>query len=203
MKNYENYYFKKLTEDEQWSERESSWAKENLNHYIRLLIINDKISLINKLDKEKKINWNENEGILLTLAVEKKSINVINFLEKEKGLELQERDIQSIITTTYVDDTESLEVTKEILDKFNFNNNNFYNIITNLENIDYYNESVEFILEYLFEKEMKLDNILFEKLSEQKNLDLILKKFKSLEYNNHLFEKFPKKQISSNKNNKI
>lgn len=194
-----NYNFKKLTIEQKWQEKDKLWVKNDPEEYIRLLIINDDISLLKKFEKlNHTISYNIKDGILLTLAMQKNSFAIIDYL-LEHNLEIKQRDVEALIKNFR-------EVTRkddfiELLDKIDFAKIDLNAVF---EQLEYYldEESTTLFVEYLLESKIPLNDRLIETLKKEDNLYFLFKKQQKEKEYNEMNEKFSNKKILQ-KNTKI
>lgn len=194
-----NYNFKKLTTEQKWQEKDKLWVKNDPEEYIRLLIINDDISLLKKFEKlNHTISYNMKDGILLTLAMQKNSFAIIDYL-LEQNLEIKQRDVEALIKNFR-------EVTRkddfiELLDKIDFAKIDLNAVF---EQLEYYldEESTTLFVEYLLESKIPLNDTLIETLKKEDNLYFLFKKQQKEKEYNEMNEKFSNKKILQ-KNTKI
>lgn len=194
-----NYNFKKLTTEQKWQEKDKLWVKNDPEEYIRLLIINDDISLLKKFEKiNHTISYNIKDGILLTLAMQKNSFAIINYLLEQK-LEIKQRDVEALIKNFR-------EVTRkddflELLDKIDFAKIDLNAVF---EQLEYYldEENTTLLVEYLLENKIPLNDTLIETLKKEESLYFLFKKQQKEKEYNEMNEKFSNKNILQ-KNTKI
>lgn len=194
-----NYNFKKLTTEQKWQEKDKSWVKNDPEEYIRLLIINDDISLLKKFEKiNHTISYNIKDGILLTLAMQKNSFAIIDYLLEQK-LEIKQRDVEALIKNFR-------EVTRkddflELLDKIDFAKIDLNAVF---EQLEYYldEENTTLFVEYLLESKIPLNDTLIETLKKEESLYFLFKKQQKEKEYNEMNEKFSNKNILQ-KNTKI
>lgn len=194
-----NYEFSKLNNEEKWQERKEVWAIDRPEEYIRLLIINDELTLLKKYDKESihcKFNYKIKDEILLTLAMEKNCYQMINYL-LEKGLTIKERDIIGL-AKNYRKEDQTKEF-RSVLDKIDFSNFDYNKILNELSEYFYDDNLIEF-LDYGINLNMKIDKEIIEKMKENDSLIYIVDKYTKKEAFELMSKNFAhKKTMKANK----
>lgn len=192
----ENYYFKKLNDEEKWEERNKIWVKSDPEKYVRLLIVNDLVDILKKYEKEDvnfDFSYQIKDQILLTLAMEKQSLEMIYYL-LDKGLKIKERDIIGLIKNAR--EEESNDKIIKVLDKVNISEVDMNNVLIGLK--DYYLEtSLERFLEYLLEKEVEIKEEILTNFNRYDNLEFILKKIKIKKDFDKMNNKYEDKNIKT------
>ena len=194
-----NYEFSKLNNEEKWQERKEVWAIDRPEEYIRLLIINDELTLLKKYDKESihcNFNYKIKDEILLTLAMEKNCYQMINYL-LEKGLTIKERDIIGL-AKNYRKEDQTKEF-RSVLDKIDFSNFDYNKILNELSEYFYDDNLIEF-LDYGINLNMKIDKEIIEKMKENDSLIYIVDKYTKKEAFELMSKNFAhKKTMKANK----
>lgn len=195
-----NYDFKKLTKEQKLEESKKVWVQTNPEEYIRLLIINDEIELLKKIEKESlyfDFSYRLKDEVLLTLAMEKQSFKMIDYF-LSKGLSVKFRDVEGLVKNFR--EEENKDFFLEVLEKVNLDKFDINQLLNNLSDY-YYEDNIVVFIDYILEKDFKINQENYQKLKEEESFAFVIDKYEKRKHFESLNFQYPNKE--KGKSNKI